>query len=89
MRRSFAAVTAAIAIMLFSSTPAPAAKGPPSAACYGQIIAGIAATWPWAHEDRIDFAPPPGAVALWIRLFGDDLGISSVRQLQVLFCSEQ
>lgn len=56
-------------------------------ACQGQIIAGIANTWPWAHDDRIDFPPPPGAIALWIQLFGPDAGISSVRELQALFCT--
>ena len=56
-------------------------------ACRGQIIAGIANTWPWAHDDKSSFAPSPGAIALWVELFGPDLGISSVHELQELFCS--
>ena len=60
--------------------------GPPSQACYGDIVSGIANTWPWAHEGREFFGPPPGAVALWIREIGQYFGISSVRELQMLFC---
>lgn len=59
----------------------------PSNRCYGDIIAGIARTWPWAHEDKVAFEPPPGAIALWIELFGEELGISNVRDLQLLFCT--
>ena len=60
----------------------------PSNKCFGQIVAGISSTWPWAHDDKAAFEPSPGSVALWIKTFGPDLGISSVRQLQLLFCSE-
>jgi hypothetical protein len=89
MRKTFAAVTAVVAVLLLTSTTrARAAAGPPSAACYGQVVAGISSTWPFAHDGRMDFLPPPGAVALWVQEFGDDFGISSVRQLQLLFCSE-
>jgi hypothetical protein len=59
----------------------------PDNKCYGQIIAGIASTWPYAHEDHASFAPPPGAIALWVRTFGPSVGISSVRELQLLFCT--
>ena len=58
----------------------------PTNQCYGQIVAGIASTWPWAHDDKIAFPPPPGSIALWVELFGPGLGISSVRELQILFC---
>jgi hypothetical protein len=58
----------------------------PSNRCYGAITAGIAATWPWAHAGQVDFAPPPGSIALWIELFGPVAGVSSVRDLQLLFC---
>lgn len=58
----------------------------PSNRCYGDIVQGIASTWPWAHDDKIDFAPPPGAVELWVQTFGPGLGVSSVRELQQLFC---
>ena len=59
----------------------------PSNRCYGEISAGIASTWPWAHEGQTDFPPPPGALKLWIELFGPEVGVSSVRDLQLLFCS--
>jgi hypothetical protein len=55
--------------------------------CNGQVVAGIAATWPWAHDDKAAFPPPPGAIALWIKEFGPLVGVSSVRELQLLFCS--
>ncbi len=58
----------------------------PANQCYGQIISGIASTWPWAHNDQIAFPPPPGSLALWVEIFGPGLGISSVRELQLLFC---
>jgi hypothetical protein len=85
MRKTIAAslVAAAVAVS-FLAKPAAA---DPSSQCNGQIIAGIAATWPWAHDDKVAFPPPPGALALWIQEFGPGLGISSVRDLQVLFCS--
>ena len=59
----------------------------PNNRCYGAVVSGIASTWPWAHLDKAAFAPPPGALALWVREFGPSAGISSVRELQVLFCS--
>ena len=54
--------------------------------CYGQIASGIASTWPWAHDDKIAFPPPPGSLHLWIETFGPLIGISTVRELQLLFC---
>jgi hypothetical protein len=62
------------------------AEADPSNQCYGAIVSGIAATWPWAHEGQTAFPPPPGAIALWVELFGPGIGISSVRELQLLFC---
>lgn len=59
----------------------------PTNECYGEIIAGIASTWPWAHEDKVAFPPPPGSIALWVEVIGPVVGISSVRELQLLFCS--
>ena len=90
MRKTLSAIAVAVMVALTFSATAPvaeAAKGP-SNQCYGQIVAGIARTWPWAHDHKSDFPPSPGAVALWIKEFGPGLGISSVRQLQVFFCSE-
>jgi hypothetical protein len=52
-------------------------------------VAGIASTWPWAHDGKSAFPPPPGALALWIREFGPGLGISNVRDLQLLFCTAE
>ena len=60
----------------------------PSNQCRAEIVAGIASTWPWAHEGHEDFPPPPGAIALWIEQFGPDVGVSSVRELQEWFCSD-
>jgi hypothetical protein len=59
----------------------------PGNECYGAVLSGIASTWPWAHDGRMDFAPPPGAIALWIKLFGPSVGVTSVRELQYQFCS--
>jgi hypothetical protein len=87
MRRTIAAALAVVALAVSVSTKPAAAAEPPSQACYGQIIAGISSTWPWAHDGRQDFAPPPGAIALWLSIFGEELGISSVRDLQLLFCA--
>jgi len=79
-----AAVALAVSAAFFGSAQA---QTGPSNQCYGAITAGIAATWPWAHEGQMEFPPPPGAVALWIQLFGPEVGVSSVRELQLLFCS--
>jgi hypothetical protein len=59
---------------------------PPTAQCYGQIVSGIASTWPWAHDDKSAFPPPPGSLHLWLESFGAQIGISTVRELQLLFC---
>ena len=58
----------------------------PDNRCYGQISSFIASTWPWAHNDKVAFPPPKGSLALWVETFGPFLGISSVRELQLLFC---
>lgn len=87
MKQRVTAYAAAIALALGAAGAgtALAAQGP-SNKCYGQIIRGIASTWPWAHNDKIAFAPPPGAIALWLKEFGPLVGVSSVRELQILFC---
>ena len=59
---------------------------PPTSQCYGQITSGIASSWPWAHDEQSTFPPPPGSLALWLQTFGPSLGISTVRDLQLLFC---
>lgn len=87
MRKTIAAVLAAAAVAVTASLTAKPAAADPSSKCMGQIVAGIASTWPWAHDDRVAFPPPPGAIALWIELIGPNVGISSVRDLQQLFCS--
>lgn len=39
--------------------------------CVGDNVGkDIASTWPFAHEDRSEFPPPPGAFALWVETFG-------------------
>jgi hypothetical protein len=73
-----------------------AVYGGPSNQCYGSIVLGIARTWPWTTDGWIEwpwtyqydaeYAPPAGSVELWIDTYGDDYGITSVRQLQRLFC---
>jgi len=85
VRKAFIGSVVAVA-MAVSVRAKPAAAGTDNR-CYGQIAAGIAATWPWAHDNKSDFPPPPGALALWIREFGPDVGVSSVRELQLLFCT--
>lgn len=59
---------------------------PPGPACDGQIVQGIAQTWPWAHDGQMAFPPPPGSIALWLEIFGPAIGIDTVRELQLLFC---
>jgi hypothetical protein len=87
MRKTIAGSIVAIVAMI--GVLAKPAAADPSNRCNGQIVAGIAATWPWAHDHKAGFPPSPGAIALWIRDFGPDVGVSSVRELQLLFCSEQ
>lgn len=58
----------------------------PGAQCWGRITSGIANTWPWAHDGQTAFPPPKGAIALWLDIFGDQIGISTVHELQLLFC---
>jgi hypothetical protein len=88
MRKTVVGLVAALALAAGGAAAGTASADPgPSNQCYGQIIAGISSTWPWAHNGQTDFAPPPGAVALWLQIFGPGLGVSSVRDLQLLFCS--
>ena len=87
MRRLLVGVSAVVALALSAAFFGSAqAQTGPSNQCYGAIASGIASTWPWAHEGQMDFPPPPGALALWIKLFGPEVGVSSVRELQLLFC---
>ena len=86
MRKAIAGSVAAIGLAVSGASPVTATAGP-SNQCYGEIASGIAATWPWAHEGQAAFAPPPGGLALWVQEFGPGVGVSSVRQLQLLFCS--
>jgi hypothetical protein len=82
------AVVIGVAIGSSIAGNAGAANGP-SNRCYGDIAAGIASTWPWAHNDKDAFPPPPGALHLWIQEFGPFVGVASVRDLQVAFCDEE
>jgi hypothetical protein len=70
------------------AAPAEPASAEPDKRCYGQLVSGINTTWPWAHFDKEAFPPPPGAIALWVQLFGPDIGVNSVRELQLRFCGE-
>ena len=39
--------------------------------CHGGIVAkDVASAWPYAHEDRSQFAPPKGGFAGWVEIFG-------------------
>jgi hypothetical protein len=86
MRRIIAFGIAAAGFALFAVGQSASAQNGPSNRCYGQITAGIASTWPWAHDDKSAFPPPPGAIRLWLQDFGPLVGVSSVRELQQLFC---
>lgn len=86
MRKALAAIAVALAFV-GTATVARGANGPTNK-CYGQIAVGIATTWPWAHDDKSAFPPPPGSLPLWIQSYGADYGISSVRDLQARFCDE-
>jgi hypothetical protein len=91
MRTTLASIAVAVALVGGAGAGRVANAGTangPSNRCYGEIVAGIASTWPWAHNDKVDFAPSPGSVALWIQIFGPQVGVSSVRQLQIRFCTE-
>lgn len=83
MRKTLTSV-AALAFAAAGAMSGSAGAQPSQHACGGQDIAGISSTWPFAHEDHQSFAPPPGAIALWLRLF--EPGVS-VRQLQLEDCS--
>ena len=85
MRRITAAVVVAVVLSLTAS--AKTASADSDAQCKGPIVAGIAATWPWAHDGKSAFPPPPGAIALWLQAFGPGVGVSSIKELQALFCS--
>jgi hypothetical protein len=75
MRKILAGGLVAIAMAASAASLGTArAEADPSNQCYGAIVFGIATTWPWAHDGQMDFPPPPGAIALWVELFGPDVG---------------
>ena len=80
----------AVVVVAFAACAALAgtASAEPDNQCYGEIASGISTTWPWAHFDKEAFPPPPGALALYVQLFGPSIGVDSVRELQLLFCGE-
>ena len=85
MRKILAGSLVALAMAASAASLGTArAEADPSNQCYGAIVSGIAATWPWAHNGQVDFPPPPGAIALWVELIGPNVGISSVRELELL-----
>ena len=89
MKKTFgiSALVIGIAVGVVATRTARAQTGP-SNRCYGAITSGIASTWPWAHNDKVAFPPPPGSLAMWIQEFGPLVGVSSVRDLQKLFCDQ-
>ena len=87
--RTLRAFAVAVALVLVASAVGTVrAQSDISSSCYGAVASGIASTWPWAHNDKAAFPPSPGALPLWIQDFGASVGIYSVRDLQVRFCSE-
>ena len=89
MRRTIAGAVATAAVVAAGVLSTGTAQAAPtiSGQCAGDITSGIASTWPWAHDGQVEFPPPPGSIALWVEIFGPDNGVSSVRELQALFCS--
>jgi hypothetical protein len=85
MKRVIAAIMVAAVFTVAGSVQIASADS--DAKCKGQVVAGIAATWPWAHDGKSAFPPAPGAIALWLQEFGPDVGISSVKELQAMFCA--
>jgi hypothetical protein len=88
LRKLIACGIAAVGFALLAAGQSASAQDGASSKCYGQIVAGIASTWPWAHDGQNEFPPPPGAIRLWLQEFGPLVGVSSVRELQQLFCDE-
>ena len=85
MRRTLASAVVVVAFAACAALAGPASAGPEHR-CYGEIVSGITTTWPWAHFDKEAFPPPPGALALWVQVFGPTTGVGSVRELQLRFC---
>ena len=80
-------IAGAVAVVLSVAGSVRTASADSDAKCKGQVVAGIAATWPWAHDGKAAFPPSPGAIPLWLKEFGPEIGISSVKELQARFCS--
>jgi hypothetical protein len=76
----------AFALSAASAGTAQAATGP-SNQCYGAMTSDFATSWPWP-QGQTAFPPPPGDLALLLQLFGPQLGVSTVRELQLLVCSQ-
>ncbi|MDX1493824.1 MAG: hypothetical protein R3253_07195 [Longimicrobiales bacterium] len=55
--------------------------------CRGQIISAIASTWPYpdSRGSAEFFAPPPGALALWLQAFAP-YGVTTVAEAMAFFC---
>jgi hypothetical protein len=86
MRKKAAALAVAVLVSVSIGGARSIAADPAPNQCYGEVISQISSTWPWAHDNKSGFAPPPGAIALWLELFGPGLGVSTVRELQMLLC---
>jgi len=55
--------------------------------CRGDTLSSFATTWPWSHENKRAYAPPPGSIAIWLKVLGPSIGVSTVRELQAYYCS--
>lgn len=55
--------------------------------CRGEIVSAIASTWPYpdSRGGLEFFAPPPGALALWLQAFAPQ-GVSTVQEAMAFFC---
>lgn len=56
--------------------------------CRGDIVSAIASTWPYADSrGQLEFfAPPPGALALWLQAFAPH-GVTTVQEAMDYFCT--
>ena len=88
MRKTLIVGMAAAALALSGASVGTAqAQTGPSNQCIGAITSDFATSWPWP-QGQTDFPPPPGGLALLLQLLGPQLGVSTVRDLQLLFCSQ-
>lgn len=69
-------------------TPPPQGDEKVGDQCRGAIVSGIASTWPYPESQGGPdfFAPPPGALALWLQAFAP-YGVTTVQEAMDFFCT--